>query len=83
MVDRARLDFSKYFSYVDPRIKAQARCNVREPLDDDFKPGNWDVICTGGKESSDHSKFYVLAFHHRTSSGFFYVSYLNFFFVSV
>lgn len=69
MVDRGRLDFRKYLNFVDPRIN---RCDVREPLGDDFTPGNWEVICMGGKESFDHSKFYALTtFHYRAGRKFF------------
>ena len=57
MVDRGRLDFCKDLIFVDSRIRSSAPCETVEPLPVDFEPGKWDVICLGGRESYDHSKF--------------------------
>jgi hypothetical protein len=57
MVDRGRLDFQQHLSnntFIDPRIKSSAPKNELSFLDPSFEPGNWDVICQGGKDSYDH-----------------------------
>lgn len=41
MVDRGRLDLCKDLERI-------------EPLDAEFEPGNWDIICQGGKDSYEH-----------------------------
>lgn len=78
MVDRDKFsDYSKRISFLDARIRVQAPTESTEPLPVDFEPGNWDVICQGGKDSYDHSKCvltgvvdregrkYTLGFHYR------------------
>ena len=57
MVDRGTLDLSRDLSYVDPRIRSQARGDRMELLPASYTPGYWDVICHGGKENYEHSKF--------------------------
>ncbi len=58
MVDRGRfLDFGKSIRLVDARIHVATSSEANEPLHVNFMPGNWDVICQGGKDSYDHSKF--------------------------
>ena len=58
MVDRDKFsDFSRNVRFLDARIRVTAPTESTEPLPIDFEPGNWDVICQGGKESYDHSKF--------------------------
>ena len=57
MVDRDKFsDYSKRISFLDARTRVPAPSDCNEPLPVDFEPGNWDVICQGGKESYDHSK---------------------------
>ena len=56
MVDRGRLDICKRLGLIDPRIGAQAPSDQMELLPPEFEPGNWDVICQGGKENYEHSK---------------------------
>jgi hypothetical protein len=57
MVDRGRLDYCKDLSHADPRIRSHALSARMELLSADYEPGNWDVICQGGKDSYDHSTF--------------------------
>eukprot|EP00539_Tryblionella_compressa_P009357 CAMPEP_0178792194 /NCGR_PEP_ID=MMETSP0745-20121128/8389_1 /TAXON_ID=913974 /ORGANISM="Nitzschia punctata, Strain CCMP561" /LENGTH=479 /DNA_ID=CAMNT_0020450357 /DNA_START=114 /DNA_END=1553 /DNA_ORIENTATION=+ len=54
MVDRGRLDFQKNLNDIDPRIRSNAPSDKLSLLHPSFQPGNWDVICQGGKESYDH-----------------------------
>jgi hypothetical protein len=58
MVDRGRLVYLKDLSFVDPRIRSHAILDstFTEPLPEPYQPGNWEVLCSGGKESFDHSK---------------------------
>jgi hypothetical protein len=56
MVDRGRLDYAKKMGLLDARIASSAPCEEWHVLPDDFSPGNWDVICQGGRESFEHSK---------------------------
>eukprot|EP00429_Kryptoperidinium_foliaceum_P008799 CAMPEP_0176007336 /NCGR_PEP_ID=MMETSP0120_2-20121206/3181_1 /TAXON_ID=160619 /ORGANISM="Kryptoperidinium foliaceum, Strain CCMP 1326" /LENGTH=268 /DNA_ID=CAMNT_0017340095 /DNA_START=37 /DNA_END=840 /DNA_ORIENTATION=+ len=59
MVDRGRLglglDYAKKLGFVDPCIRYPAAPSTKaQSLPENFEPGNWDVICQGGKESYDH-----------------------------
>lgn len=65
MVDRGRLDYCKDLTFVDSRIRSSAPSEKNEPLPADFEPGSWDIICQGGKESYDHSKFVCFVLLYR------------------
>jgi hypothetical protein len=57
VVDRGRLaDYAKHVQHIDPRVRINAPNETMELLSESFTPGNWDVICQGGKESYDHGK---------------------------
>jgi hypothetical protein len=60
MVDRGRLDYCKDLSFVDPRIIFNAPSDKMELLSPDYEPGDWDVICQGGKDNYDHGKYLLL-----------------------
>ena len=58
MVDRGShrlVDFTKRMQALEPRLDAPTESISL--LDPSFEPGNWDVICQGGKESYDHGEF--------------------------
>lgn len=57
MVDRGRLDYAKNLAFVNERILLAAPSRYSQELPQAFVPGNWDIICQGGRESFEHSKF--------------------------
>jgi hypothetical protein len=54
MVDRGRLADLKELNPGQNRLDAPSESVSL--LNSSFTPGNWDVICQGGKESFDHGE---------------------------
>jgi hypothetical protein len=57
MVDRGILDMRRDLAFVDPRVRSQAQMGPKQFLPEQFRPGNWDIICHGGRENHQHGKW--------------------------
>ena len=54
MVDRGSLDYFNDIGAAHPRIQYEKSRSCVDPLPTSFQPGEWDVLCCGGKEGSEH-----------------------------
>jgi hypothetical protein len=60
MVDRGILNMRRDLAFIlDPKIRSQAQMTASKQLvlPEDFRPDNWDVVCHGGRENHEHSKW--------------------------
>lgn len=40
----------------DEAIGGQNRSSCTDPFQENFRPGEWDVLCCGGKQGIEHGK---------------------------